>query len=69
MRIVNKYTVKDFYGRPLGFIEEDEKGNKKVKDFNHRILGTYDKITNKTKDFYGRPVGEGDLLSMLLFKK
>lgn len=69
MRVINKFTIRDFYGRPLGFIEEDDKGNRQIKDFNQRILGSYNKATNKTKDFYGRPVGDGDLLTMLLFKK
>lgn len=69
MRIVNKFTIKDFYGRPLGFIEEYDNGNKRIKDFNQRVLGSYNKATDKTIDFYGRIVGNGDLLTMLLFKK
>ena len=64
----NTYPIKDFYGRPLGFIEEDYNGNRQIKDFYGRIKGFYDKSRDMTTDFYGRPVGKGDLLTMLLNK-
>ena len=55
-----KESVKDHYGRIIGFIETDSVGNKIAKDFYGRIVGKYDKNTNLTKDFYGRVVGKGD---------
>ena len=55
-----KESVKDNYGRIIGFIETDSVGNKIAKDFYGRIVGKYDKNTNLTKDFYGRVVGKGD---------
>lgn len=62
------YPIKDLYGRNLGYIEEDNEGNRQIKDFYGRIKGFYDKKTNTTKDFYGRMVGQGDMLTMLLNK-
>lgn len=61
--------LKDFYGRVIGTIEEDSKGNKIIKDFYGRVQGKYDKNLNITKDFYGRVVGQGDLLTSLLSEK
>lgn len=68
MNVKNTYPIKDFYGRPLGFIEEDFNGNRQIKDFYGRIKGFYYKDKNKTTDFYGRPIGTGDLLTTLLNK-
>lgn len=61
-----KTPVKDFYGRIIGFIEEDSAGNKTVKDFHGRILGYYKKALNMTTDFYGRRIAQGDQSSMLI---
>ena len=61
--------LKDFYGRVIGTIEEDSRGNKTIKDFYGRVQGKYDKNLNITKDFYGRVVGKGDLLTSLLPEK
>lgn len=66
MNVKETYPLKDLYGRPLGFIEEDYEGNRQIKDFSLRIRGFYDKKSNKTTDFYGRPIGTGDLLTTLL---
>lgn len=68
MIVKETYTIKDFYGRMIGFIEEDNEGNRQIKDFYGRIKGFYDKKSNKTTDFYGRMVGQGDILTMLLNK-
>lgn len=68
MNIKTTYPIKDFYGKPLGFIEEDYDGNRQIKDFYGRIKGFYNKQKNSTTDFYGRPVGTGDLLTTLLNK-
>lgn len=64
----NTYPIKDFYGRQLGFIEEDLNGDRQIKDFQGRIKGFYNKQKNTTSDFYGRLIGTGDLLSSLLDK-
>ena len=61
-------TIKDFYGRIIGYIETDNKGNKIVRDFHRRVLGRYDKASNTTRDFYGRIVARGDQSAMLLNK-
>lgn len=60
-------TLKDFYGRIIGFVETDSvTGNKVGKDFYHRVVGFYDKKLNITKDFYHRIVGQGDILTSLI---
>ena len=61
-----KTPIKDFYGRIIGWVQEDSNGNKKLADFQGRIKGRYDKATDTTRDFYGRIVAKGDQLSMLL---
>ena len=61
-----KTPIKDFYGRIIGWVQEDSNGNKKLTDFQGRIIGRYDKATDTTRDFYGRVVAKGDQLSMLL---
>ena len=61
-------TIKDFYGKIIGSIEEDAQGNKIAKDFYGKILGRYDKKQNVTKDFYGKILGSGDLTSALIWQ-
>ena len=61
-----KTPIKDFYGRIIGWVQEDSNGNKKLTDFQGGIKGRYDKATDTTRDFYGRIVAKGDQLSMLL---
>ena len=60
-----KETIKDYYGRILGYIEED--GQRLVaKDYYGKILGYYYKNENKTKDFYGKILYYGNALSALI---
>ena len=66
---MEKEYIKDFYGRILGSITTDDKGNKTIKDFYGRILGYYNKDRNITTDFYHRVVGRGDQSSSLIFNK
>ena len=58
--------VKDFYGKIIGYIELDDKGNKIVRDFYRRRLGRYDKKFDVTRDFYNRIIAIGDQTGMLL---
>ena len=59
--------VKDFYGRILGYLEDD--GDVIVaRDFYLRILGRYDKHTDITSDFYGRMICRGNGLSGLIMQ-
>lgn len=60
-------TIKDFYGRIIGSIEELPDGSKIAKDFYGRILGKYDKKQGVTKDFYGRIISTGDATSKLIW--
>ena len=64
----NKITLRDFYGRIIGYIEEDSKGNKTVRDFYGRILGYYDKAADVTRDFYKKIIARGDQSSALIYK-
>ena len=64
--MADREIIRDFYGRILGSITTDSKGNKVVRDFYGKILGKYDKKTNVTRDFYGRIVAKGDRTSALI---
>lgn len=66
--MTTKDTIRDFYGRILGYIETDDKGNKIVRDFYGVIKGYYDKANNVTRDFYKRIIARGDQASGLLYK-
>lgn len=61
-------TVKDFYGKILGYIETSSNGDKTIRDFYRKILGYYRKDRNVTTDFYGKILAKGDISSGLLFK-
>lgn len=63
---MNKEAIRRWDGVIRGWIEEDSKGNKTIRDFYGRILGRYDKQLNLTRDFYGRVIGRGDQLMSLL---
>ena len=65
---MEKEYIRDFWGRILGYIETDNKGNKTVRDFWGRILGYYDKANNVTRDFYKKIIGRGDQASALIYK-
>jgi len=56
-----KETIKDFYGKTLGYIEIDFSGNKTVKDFYGRILGYYKASSNTTTLFSGKIIAYGDV--------
>lgn len=64
-----RQPIKNFYNQIIGYLEEDNQGNKKAFDFYNRLLGTYEKSTNLTKDFYRRIVGKGDLTSALIYEE
>ncbi|MBQ5927465.1 MAG: hypothetical protein IIX01_06050 [Clostridia bacterium] len=61
-----KTTIRDFYGKIIGHIEEMPNGDKKVTDFYGRVLGWYKKSINATTDFYGRIIARGDACGMLI---
>ena len=62
-----KETIKDFYGRILGYIETLSNGDQEARDFYNRILGKYYQRENVTKDFYGRTIATGNVLSSLIY--
>ena len=62
-------TLKDFYGKIIGYIQVDNNGNKIVRDFYRKILGRYDKTSNVTRDFYGRMAARGDQSSGLIYMR
>ncbi len=62
----SKVDIKDFYGRVIGTIVEENNGDKTIKDFYGRPLGYYKKSRDVTTDFYGRVVATGDQLAMFL---
>lgn len=66
--MANRRVIKDFYGKILGSVEEDSRGDIIARDFFGKILGRYDKQMNVTKDFFGKIIGTGDLTSALIFQ-
>ena len=60
-------TLRDFYGKIIGFVQTQPNGDKTYRDFYRRIVAKYIKATNKTTDFYGRIIGSGDLGAGLLY--
>ena len=65
----SKETIRDFYGKILGYIETDAQGNKTVRDFYSKILGRYSKIDNTTRDFYNKIIARGDQAASLIYRK
>jgi hypothetical protein len=63
-----KITIQDFYGKILGWIDVDDRGNKTVQQFAGPIVGYYRKSDNVTTDFYGRIIARGDVTASLLMK-
>ena len=62
-----KVAIREWSGKIIGWLETDTiTGNKILRDFYGKILGTYDKKLDLTRDFYGRMIARGDQLSMLL---
>ena len=61
-------TIRDFYGKILGFIEEDMQGNKTAYNFHRQILGTYNKKENVTRNFLGAIVARGDVTTSLIYE-
>lgn len=59
-------TLKDFFGRVLGYIEVEANGNKTAKNFYKQVLGYYDADRDVTLDFYKQIVAKGDMCSMLI---
>ena len=66
---MEKEIIRDFYGKIIGTIETDNKGNKTIRNFYGKILGYYDKQLNVTRDFYKRIIARGDQSSGLLWKE
>lgn len=65
--MAKRESVKDFYGRIIGSIEELPDGSKVAKDFYGKIVGRYDKWQGVTKDFFGKIIGTGDATSKLVW--
>lgn len=65
---MEKEYIRDFYGKIIGSVETDNKGNQTLRNFHGRILGYYDKQNNVTRDFYKKIVGRGNILTSLLYK-
>lgn len=66
--MTNEITIRDFYGKILGYVQEDTNGNKVFRDFYRKIVARYNKASNKTTDFYGRIISKGDVGASLLYK-
>lgn len=63
---MQELSVRDFYGRTIGYIQVFDDGRRVALDFYRRKLGEYSPNSNNTKDFYGRIVAKGDFTAMLI---
>lgn len=61
-------TLKDYYGRIIGYIDTKPNGDQTGYDFYQRIVGYYQKQQNVTTDFYRRIVSRGNTLSGLIYQ-
>lgn len=61
-------TLKDYYGRIIGYIDTKPNGDQTGYDFYQRIVGYYQKQQNVTTDFYRRIVAQGNTLSGLIYQ-
>ena len=63
-------TIKNYYGKILGYIETDSvTGNKVAYDFYRKILGRYNKREDCTKNFYGKVLSRGDTTIALVYNQ
>ena len=61
-----KTNIKDFYGRVIGMVVEENNGDKTIKDFYGRPLGYYKKGRIVTRFFLGGVGASGFLLTLLV---
>lgn len=64
--MANEQWIKDSKGNPIGWIEFQNTGDKVLKDYHGKTLGTYRKKQDVTVDYYGNRIGQGDILLTLL---
>lgn len=63
---MQRETIKDARGFPIGYLEYQSDGSIHVRDVNGIYLGRYDKISDYTVDANGRFVYKGNCATMLL---
>ncbi len=63
---MNEQIIRDFQGKIIARIEVKANGDKIVRDFGGKRLGTYDAAAGVTRDFFGKIVARGDAVSMLI---
>ena len=59
-------TIRDFYGKIIGYYEHMPNGDITVRNFYRQILGYYRANRDVTTDFYGRIIARGNAIGMLL---
>lgn len=64
---MRRQDVRDGLGRPLGWIETDERGNKRVYSYQKGLVGYYYKDTDRTVTAGGKIIGHCDCATALLF--
>ena len=63
----SRQDIRDGQGRPIGWIETDERGNKRVYSFTKGLVGFYYKDTNRTVTAGGKIIAYCDCATALLF--
>ena len=61
-----KVKLYDAHNRLIGYVEIDDRGDKKLYDGYNHYKGKYEKKSDKVYDAYNRLVGKGDILTSLL---
>lgn len=65
--MIQTQTMKDFYGRIIGYVETDSStGDKTVRNFYRQIVGYYVKSRDVTTNFYKKVLAKGDVSAALL---
>ena len=65
--ITKKSAIKDFAGKIIGYVAEDDKGNQRCTTFAGKVLGYYDSKRDATVLYNGRIVSRGNSVSSLLY--
>lgn len=67
-RTVKTDKITGFGGKIIGYVDTDQYGNQRVKGFDYKIKGYYDKNTDTTRDWYGHIMAHGNQVLMFLYK-
>ena len=65
--MLKRTEIKDFGGKPIGYIVQESNGDQKATDFFGKPLGFYRAKADQTTDFFGVVIARGNILSSLIY--